>query len=241
MNKVIGYIRVSIQEQAREGHSLEAQRRKIKMYCELHDLDLIDIVADEGISGKSIEGRAGLLDIIERSKTDEFNGIVVFKMDRLTRCTRDLHQLLDTVFKANKLHAVQDQINSDTATGKMMMSIMMSISEWECGIIAERTSEALQCKKAVANEAEAKRAEKTNETPKNISINGRPPFGYQWDNGTLVKHPTEYPILSAMKELRDAGYTYAQVADQLTADGILTKRGKKWNTGTIYKILKRTA
>ena len=100
--------------------------------------------------------------------------------------------------------------------------MLMSVAEWEREVIGERTSSALQEKKRLAG---------------NRSINGRAPFGFRWEDGSLVKDPAEYPVRETMVELREAGLTYAQIAEAINHAGHTTRRNKQWRTSSIHTIL----
>ena len=100
--KAVGYIRVSTEEQAREGISLEAQEDKVKKYADLHNLDLVEVIRDEGKSGKDLN-REGIQKVISLCKDRSVDHLVVYKMDRLTRRTLDLLTLVEEVFKPNRV------------------------------------------------------------------------------------------------------------------------------------------
>ena len=82
--KAYGYARVSTEEQAKEGISLEAQQAKIKVFATLHDLDILEIITDEGVSGKDLE-RPGLRKLLELVQNREGEAVIVYKLDRLSR------------------------------------------------------------------------------------------------------------------------------------------------------------
>jgi DNA invertase Pin-like site-specific DNA recombinase len=83
--KAIGYVRVSSEEQRRKGVSLDAQREKIRAYCDLNDLELVRIEADEGVSGKTISARPAVQRVLRAAKRKEADVVVVYKIDRLAR------------------------------------------------------------------------------------------------------------------------------------------------------------
>ena len=91
--KTIGYVRVSTEEQAKHGISLDMQRAKIKAYAALEDMELIEIVADEGISGCNLKARPGIQRILEMVKSRQIKEVVVYKLDRLARNTIEALQV----------------------------------------------------------------------------------------------------------------------------------------------------
>ncbi len=85
--KAVGYIRVSTEQQADEGYSLEHQAEKITQYAELNDLELVDIKQDAGISGKSMNGRPGIEAALDMITGGKVHHLIVYKLDRLARST----------------------------------------------------------------------------------------------------------------------------------------------------------
>ena len=224
--RIIGYIRVSTDQQTESGLGLDSQKEQIEAYCTCYGYELIDIVVDAGKSARSLKGRDGLNSIINRDRST-FDGIAVSKLDRLTRSLRDLQFLLDGAFEELELHSVAEKFDTSSATGRMMLNMITTISQWEAETIGERTKAALAVKKPAAR-------------AKHSNINGRPPFGYQWIDGALVEEPSEYRVLSIMKELRSRGSSYPQIAAELKARGCKTKRGGDWFPSTVSKTLKRS-
>jgi site-specific DNA recombinase len=95
--EAVGYARVSTDEQAREGVSLEAQQSRIRAYAEAKGLALSDILADEGYSGKNLK-RPALQELLARCERGEVGAVIVLKLDRLTRQTRHLLSMVEDVF-----------------------------------------------------------------------------------------------------------------------------------------------
>jgi len=216
MKKVMGYVRVSTGHQVETGLGLADQRAKIKAYCELYDLDLIEIIADEGYSGRSLRGRTGVQQLIDR--IDTYDGIVIAKLDRLTRSVRDLQSLLDA-FSKKEIHSVSEKIDTSSPTGRLILNVLTSVASWESEISGERTSSALQAKQNQAQQAEHERARTEKRKPRRININGRPPYGYTWNNGELCTVESEQTILNIITERRIAGIPYAKIATELSELG----------------------
>src|SRR4030043_766794 len=86
MTTAIGYIRVSTEDQAREGVSLDNQKSKITAYCQLKDLNLIEVIEDAGISAKNLK-RPGVQKVINMARKKQINAVVVYKLDRVFRST----------------------------------------------------------------------------------------------------------------------------------------------------------
>ena len=143
--RAIGYIRVSTKEQADTGVSLDNQEYKIKAYSEVKDLDLIEIIREEGKSGKDLK-REGVNKIIRMIENKEIDALVVYKLDRLTRKTKDLLYLVEDVFNKNNVafYSLNENIDTTTAQGKFFLTIMGAMAQMERDLISERTSDALQ-------------------------------------------------------------------------------------------------
>ena len=216
--KAIGYVRVSTDEQAKSGLGLEAQIAKIKAYAELFDIELTEIIMDEGISGKTLD-REGLQRAIKMLKDKKAEGMVIAKLDRLTRNVADLGTLVSTVFDKAELYSVSEQINTKNAAGRLVLNVLVSVAQWERETICERTKDALQAKKA--------RGEKTG---------GNTPFGFDVINGKLVKNEEEQAIISEIKNLKNKGLSLRKIAEVLNAKGITTKNGKTWTATQIQRI-----
>lgn len=221
--KIVGYIRVSTDGQEQSGLGLEDQEAKVRAYCSLYDLELVAIHKDAA-SGKNMN-RPGLQDALAALKSGEAAGLVVAKLDRLTRSVRDMADLLDGYFREDfAFHCVGEQINTTTAAGRFMLNILTSIGEWERETISERTAAAMAVKR--------RRQEYTG---------GHVPFGFQEVDGKLIPVPAEQQALARINELRAAGNTYQAIADQLNMDGITTKTGRPWTFGTVANIIKKAA
>src|SRR3990170_6522278 len=145
--RVAGYIRVSSDKQADAGMSLEVQESQIRKYAELYDIELSEIVVDAGESAKNLK-RPGMQKIIELMDFGLCDGVLVIKLDRLTRSVKDLCYLLERYFSKDKiLISVQERIDTNSAMGRMVMNVVMSISQWEREATSERTKSVLQHKK----------------------------------------------------------------------------------------------
>ena len=224
MKKAIGYVRVSTDQQAAEGVSLDAQRDKVRAYCGLYGFDLVRIEADEGASASTLN-RNGLQRALDSLNAGEADALVVVKLDRLTRSVRDLDALLTRYF-ANGDHAlvsVAEQVDTTTATGRMILNVLMSVSQWEREVIGERTSAALQHKKA-----------------KGEYTGGKVPYGYRLDDdgATLVEDEAEQEVIAAALEARAAGLSLRRTAALLNDEGFSTRAGGNFNHTAVSRIEK---
>ncbi len=226
--KVIGYIRVSTEEQASDGVSLASQREKIEGYAKLYDLELIGIIEDAGQSGKTLD-RPGLQEALAMVRKGKVGGLVIAKLDRLSRSVVDWNTLIDGFFgeRAGKqLFSVADSIDTRTAAGRLVLNVLMSVAQWERETIGERTKDALQHK--------IRKGERC----------GKVRFGYALadDGKTLLPVPAEQEAIALIRRLKAEGQTLRDVAAELTRRGILTKEGHtRWTHTAVARILERAA
>jgi len=225
--KVVAYIRVSTEEQATSGQSLDAQRAKALAYAGLYDLELVEVIEDAGQSAKTLK-RPGLERALAMLAGGKADGLLIVKLDRLTRSVADWQKLIDRFFgeKAGKqLFSVADSIDTRTAAGRLVLNVLLSVAQWERETIAERTADALQHK------------------IRNGERCGKVRFGYDLavDGKTLVPNAVEQAAISLIHELREAGESLRGIAGQLNRRGIATKQGGAWKHTTVKGILARAA
>jgi site-specific DNA recombinase len=148
MKKTIGYTRVSTAEQATDGVSLDMQARKIASYCDVKDWTVDEVISDEGESAKNLN-RPGVAQLIDMVEAGEVATVLVYKLDRLTRSVADLDRLVKLFDrKGVALVSLQESLDATTATGRLMMNLLASVSQWEREVIGERTKDAMQELKA---------------------------------------------------------------------------------------------
>lgn len=227
--RVVAYLRVSTEQQADRGVSLEAQRSKAKAYADLYDLEIVEIVEDAGFSAKTLD-RPGLVRVMAMLEVGEADGVLVVKLDRLTRSVRDLGALLDRYFVdgGKVLLSVSEQIDTRTAAGRLVLNILSSISQWEREVIGERTREALVYLRE-----------------QGVRLGGEA-LGWarqddQDENGRRIVGEVrqEAETVARILELREQGLTLRAIGETLTREVRKTKRGGKWHPGTVRAVLKR--
>jgi len=126
------YVRVSTEEQAQEGYSVRAQTDKLKSYALLKEWDIYDIYSDEGISGKNIVDRPAVNRLIDDINDGKVNNVLVFKVDRLTRNTKNLIELVELFEeKGCAFNSLTESIDTDTPTGRMFLKIIGIFAEFE--------------------------------------------------------------------------------------------------------------
>ena len=227
--KVVGYLRVSTEGQADNGVSLAGQRRKVEAYADLYDLDLVAVVEDAGFSAKTLK-RPGLDRTLAMLEEGQVQGLLVAKLDRLTRSVRDLLGLVERYFRDGfSLFSVSEQVDTRTASGRMVLNILAVISQWERETIGERTREALAHLRAegVTLGGDALGWERTIETDES----GR---------RRVREVREEAETVRKIHELREEGLTLRQVASRLDAEGHRTKKSGKWHPETVRRVLTRS-
>lgn len=227
--KALGYIRVSTEQQADGGVSLDAQRAKLEAYAALYGVVLVDVIVDAGVSAKTLArpGLARALDLIDSGQAD---AILVAKLDRLTRSVRDLGDLVERYFAPGKaaLLSVAENIDTRSAGGRLVLNVLASVAQWEREAIGERTSDALQQVKAEGVRLGGSALGWTRSTE--ADANGRRVVASVSEEGETV---------ARIQTLRGEGRTLRQIADTLAAEGRQTKRGGKWAPETVRKVLAR--
>src|SRR3989442_11690 len=121
--KVVGYCRVSTDTQADHGVSLQAQEEKIRQYCTLYNLELVTVVVDAGASAKTLR-REGLQRVLSMLTHGHAEGIIVVKLDRLTRSVSDLGSLIGDYFSTYALMSVCEQIDTRSASGRLVLNVL---------------------------------------------------------------------------------------------------------------------
>lgn len=228
-SRVVAYLRVSTEDQASRGISLEAQRAKVEQYCRLYELDLVAVCEDAGVSAKTTD-RPGLRRALGLLESREADGLLVAKLDRLTRSVGDLGALLSRYFEAGTwgLMSVAENVDTTTAAGRLVLNVLVSVAQWEREAIGERTRDALSHLRA-----------------KGVR-NGRAGLGWRYSDARgedgrrkIVSDPGEAATLRLIVRLREEGATYSGIARELDKRGKKTKRGGSWDHSTVRKILSR--
>lgn len=220
MRNAIGYIRVSTQDQANEGVSLESQRAKIAAWCSINDYELVAVFDDAGISGTKMDRREGLQAAL--TATTRGMALVAYSISRLARSTRDMLDIADRLERRNAdLVSLTERIDTTSAAGRMIFRMLAVMSEFERDVIAERTRTALAHKKTTG------------------MVYGPTPFGFEAIEDRLREVKAETKIVAEVVRLREAGATLAGIADKLNERGIEGKRGGRWYPSTVRYLLNR--
>lgn len=223
--KAIGYIRVSTEEQAREGVSLEAQERSIRAYAEMRGIDLIEVVADPGVSAKkALSVRLGGQRVIAALRCKEAEGVIAWKLDRLFRnCAECLVTVEDWDKRGISLHLIDlggQAVDTRSAMGKFFLTVIAAMAELERNQIRERTSNAMQHMKANGE-----------------YTGGRVPYGFSEVDGKLKLHDLEQLAIEMAKTFRDRGKSLRWIGEELCRLGHLPRNGGKWHASQIKLLV----
>ncbi len=206
--KAVGYIRLSTEDQAKEGISLENQETKIRAYEEINDLELLEIIRDEGASGKSLD-REVMTRLLEMIDAGDVQAITVYKLDRLSRKTLDTLNFIKT-FESRGIafHSISEKVDTKSATGKFFLTIISAVAQMERDLIAERTRDALSHKKLKGEWA------------------GRVPFGFKVEDRRLVEDPAQVKVIQKAKRMKRAGKSMRDIHKALAL-----------SLGTVHKLV----
>ena len=218
--RVAIYTRVSTEDQARKGFSLEAQKQKLRAYCKAKEWSLVKEFEDDGYSGRN-EDRPNYQRML--SEKDEWDLILVLKMDRIHRNSVNFASMMDRLNTWGKGFAsVQESFDSTTAMGRFVMDIIQRIAQLESEQISERVKIGM------------KQKAKLGKGYLGFNI----PYGYNYKDGKLDLNSTEAKIVKMIFQLYLKGMSTGKIAKHLNGQGIVTKRGKSWGKQTIATILK---
>jgi len=205
------YARVSTQMQVQDGMSLSAQERTLRQAAELAGFKSVELLREEGRSGKSIKGRPVLRDALGRLSSGDANALFVTRIDRLARSTQDFLTIVDHAHKYNWRLVLLD-LNLDTSSyqGRFVVTVMSALAEMERGIIAERQ--------------------------KDIHKDRRD-RGLVWGKDLGPKQRISEEIRQRIKQEKERGLSLREIARVLDSEGIKTAYGGRWTASTINYVL----
>jgi DNA invertase Pin-like site-specific DNA recombinase len=209
--RVIGYCRVSTGDQVDSGLGLAAQRAAMESEAARRGWAL-EVVTEEGASGKDIQGRPVLLEIMDRLDRHEADVLMVAKLDRLSRSVHDFTGIERRATKRGwSLVLLDANVDTTTPTGLLMAHVMSSFSEFERGVISQRTKDALAVKKA-----------------QGIRL-GRP-------------RRLSADLTARVVALKESGLSLAAIAQRLNEEAVPTAQGgKQWYRSTVQGVLRSAA
>ncbi len=213
-SKALLYARVSTTMQVEDGVSLDVQERTLRQAGEMYGFTETELVKEEGRSGKNVSGRPKLIDALNRLDRKEADALIVTRIDRLARSTKDFLDIVDRANKNNWRLILLD-LNLDTSTyqGRFVVTIMSALAEMERGIIAER-----------AKDIHKDRRER----------------GVVWGKDMGPKQVISPAVAEQIRLKRSLGHSYQVIADSLNQQGIPSARGGSWYASSVKNIVDAT-
>jgi DNA invertase Pin-like site-specific DNA recombinase len=205
--RVLGYVRVSTDEQHASGAGIAAQRAAIKAECERRGWELLAIIGeDAGASSVTLE-RAGLQRALEQLDRRQADVLVVAKLDRLSRSLKQGTEVMERAQRRGwSLVALDFGLDTTTPAGELVANVMLSTGQYERRLIGQRTRDALAAKRA-----------------KGVVL-GRP-------------RELPVSVLDRIRSARSGGQSLRAIAAGLTADGVPTARGgAAWSSSTVQRV-----
>ena len=213
------YTRVSTEDQAKEGFSLDAQMKRLELYCSSRGWTPVGPYVDEGYSGRSVN-RPAYTEMM--AATDDWDVLLVLKMDRIHRNSVNFALMMDDLRKNGKeFNSVQEKFDTTNAMGRFVMDVVQRIAQLESEQIGERVR--------IGMEQKAKNG--------TGHLGSGHPYGYYYDNGRLEVELDEALTVRAIYKLCSRGLSLKDIAKTLNAAGIPAKRGGQWNKQSVHKIL----
>ncbi|MDG5787809.1 recombinase family protein [Evansella sp. AB-P1] len=219
--KCVIYIRVSTEEQVKEGFSIPAQRERLRAFCQSQGWEIVEEYIEEGKSAKDLE-RPNLKKLLKDIKRKEIDIVLVYRLDRLTRSVLDLYQLLKTFDKNNvAFKSATEVYDTSTAMGRLFITLVAALAQWERENLAERVKFGIE---QMIDEGK--------------KPGGHSPYGYYFDkdfNCTIIEK--ELDIVNKIFNWYIEGFGYRSIAKRLNNMGIKPRLAKEWNHNSIRDIL----
>ena len=217
--KIAGlYIRVSTEDQAREGFSLPEQEKRLRAMCEYKGYEIYKLYKDTGISAKTGNTRPAFEELLQDIRNKKCNTIVVLKLDRLTRSVFDLEGIMNFLEENNAyLDCANEEINTTNSSGKMVARLLTTVSQNEIERTSERTKFGLSG------------------AIKEGHIPARAPLGYKHIDKKLVPDPLTKDIVIRIYNLYFEGKSYYNIATIFNEEQVLGKTN--WKDTGILRII----
>ncbi|MDG0837110.1 recombinase family protein [Staphylococcus equorum] len=216
------YVRVSTEMQSTEGYSIDGQINQIREYSDFNNFVVVDVYADRGISGKSMN-RPELQRLLKDANEGQIDSVMVYKTNRLARNTSDLLKIVEDLHRQNvEFFSLSERMEVNTSSGKLMLQILASFSEFERNNIVENVFM-----------GQTRRAQEG-------YYQGNLPLGYEKipDNKhELMINQHEANIVKYIFESYAKGHGYRRIANALNYKGYVTKKGKPFSIGSVTYIL----
>jgi len=219
--KAIGYVRVSTEEQAKEGVSIANQIERIKSYCNYKSYELIEVIKDEGISGGKNKDREGFVNLLNYIDQNGFDAIVLYSLERVSRDMLTLLCLEKLLNEYNiELHTVEGEIDTSTPDGFMSFAMRAFLGEMERRQVKYRTKKAMEYKKQKGK------------------VVGQVPYGYKRKGDDLIPDEKEQEIIRVVNRLYQQRKGLSLIAKRLTELGYETREARNFEPQQVKRIIK---
>lgn len=224
------YARVSTEEQAEHGYSIDAQLDTLRTYCQMNHKTVVGEYVDRGVSGKSIEGRFELQRLLRDAEHGEFDEVLVWKINRISRRMVDLMKIIEVLDKHKiSFRSFSENFETETAMGKFALQMLGAVGELERNTIVDNVKMGMKQRARMGQ------------------WNGGRVLGYRSSqaihgqrhrkDSTLEIIPEEAFIVKKIFELYAIGKGLKAIANQLNHEGYKTKRGNDFSTDSIKQII----
>lgn len=219
--KAVGYVRVSTEEQAKEGVSIENQVERIRAYSKYKGYVLQEVIKDEGVSGGKNRQRDGFVSLLNHIEENNFDALILYSLERLSRDMLTLlclEKLLDEY--EVELHTVEGEIDTSTPDGFMGFAMRAFLGEMERRQVKYRTKKAMEYKKGKGE------------------VVGQIPYGYRREGDKLISLEDEQQVIRIVNRLYRQRKNLSSVAKRLTELGYRTRQGKYFEPQQIKRIVR---
>jgi len=219
--RVAIYTRVSTEDQAKEGFSLDAQLDKLRSYCKARDWIVGGEYVDDGYSGRYVKHRPAYKKMMQEQ--DNWDMLLVIKMDRIHRNSKNFMLMMEYLKKKGKeFISMTESLDTSTAMGRFVMDIIQRIAQLESEQIGERVYVGMEQKART----------------KGGMLGFNIPYGYDYTDNHLEKNKDESENVKEIFSLYQKKYSMKKIAEHLNKKNIPTKNNKLWRAETVSKILK---
>jgi site-specific DNA recombinase len=213
------YIRVSTDEQAEHGTSVDMQKDRLQAYATSQGWGDVKLYIDDGYTGTNMD-RPSLKRLIRHVEIGKVKTVVVYKLDRLGRKQKDVLHLLEDVFEKHGVafKSATEPFDTSTPLGKAMLGILAVFAQLERDMIVERTTSG-----------------RRHRTSQGIWYGGRVPFGYEWKNGQLVIIPEEARLVQEVYKRYLNGHSRLAIAEWIAS----RSKARSFDHAVIREMLAR--
>ena len=230
MSRAIGYLRMSADAQAERGIGLEVQRKRVTEYAKAKGYELLEVVqeaaSDSAHHGEefSWQHRPSLLELMERAQANEYEALIVAKLDRLSRDNATLVALAHRFRQRGVEIRSAAEENGDGPIAELIRGQLALAGQLERAMILERVGAGKAAKKKLGRH-----------------IHGRVPYGYRSKAGVLEPDEALAPVVRRIFADAKDGYSPGRIARDLNRDGVPAPQGVTWNAVGVRWILRNPA